>query len=169
MASDSEYASPLAHANAFDNVDSAHEMARMVNLIEPGNMPPMVRLEVVEETWTVPEQEITTPVAIARHWEGDTETPRVITVSAADSFDANDLPLSYHWVIVRGSEDVIQLTPIDERRTEVEIEFSWHDAETIDIGGEDRVSTLAVVAVFVHNDYYYSAPAFVSSSTSDDL
>jgi hypothetical protein len=169
VASDSEYASPLAHANAFEDASNAHEMVRMVNLIEPGNLPPMVQLQVVDETWTLPEREITTPVAIARHWEGDTDTPRVIAVSAADSYDASDLPLSYHWVIVRGSEDVIQLTPLDERWTEVEIEFSWHAEETITIGSEDRVSTLAVVAVFVHNDYYYSAPAFVSSSTSDDL
>jgi len=169
VASDSEYTSPLAHANAFEDAANAHAMVRMVNLIDPGDLPPMVQLEVIEETWSAGEQEITTPVAIARHWEGDTETLRVITVSAAGSFDANELPLSYHWVIVRGDEDAVQLTPLDERWTEVEIEFSWHDAETITIGSEDRVSTLAVVAVFVHNDVYFSAPAFVSSSTSDDL
>ncbi len=169
VATDSEYMSPLAHANAFDNVDNAHEMVRMVNLMQPDNIPPMVELEVIDETWTAGEQEFTTPVAIARHWEGDTETPRAITVSAAGSFDPNDRELSYHWVIVRGDPSLIHLTPLDERWTEVEIEFEWHAEETITIGIEDRVSTLAVVGVFVHNDVYFSAPAFVSSSTSDDL
>jgi len=169
VATDSEYTSPLAHANAFADADNAHEMVRMVNLMQPDRLPPMVQLEVIEETWAAGEQEITTPVAIARHWEGDTETPRVMTVSAADSFDANDLPLSYHWVVVRGDPELIQITPLDERRTEVEIEFQWHAAETISVGGAEIVSTLAVVGVFVHNDVYFSAPAFVASSTSDDL
>ena len=128
-----------------------------------------IALEVIDETWTAPEREFTTPVAIARHWEGDTDTPRAITVSAAGSFDPNDRALSFHWVIIRGDPALIQLTPLDERWTEVEIEFDWHPAETITIGSEERVSTLAAVGVFVHNDVYFSAPAFVTSSTSDDL
>jgi len=169
VATDSEYMSSSAHANAFDDVDNAHEMVRMCNLMQPDRLPPMVQLEVIEETWAAGEQEFTTPVAVARHWEGDEGTPRVMTVSAAGSFDAADLPLSYHWVIVRGDPELIRLTPLDELGTEMEIEFQWHAAETIDIGGTDRISTLAVVGAFVHNDVYFSAPAFVTSSTSDDL
>ena len=124
-------------------------------------------LDVVEESWSAAEQEITTPVAIARHWEGDTSTARRIVVSAEASFDPAGRDLSYHLTVIRGDPAAVRITPQDGPGSIAEIEFDWHDEETLYIEGADRTSTLAVVGVFVHNGVYFSAPAFVTSSTME--
>jgi hypothetical protein len=169
VATDSEYMTGEPHLNAYDNLDNGHQMVRLVNLIRADNVPPLCQLSVVEESWSMPEREITTADSIARHWEGDTDTPRTITVSAENSYDPNDRSLSYHWRVIRGDPEEVTITPLNDVESEVEIEFLWHEAETLMLGDAERISTLAIVAAFVHNDVYFSAPAFVTSSTSDDL
>ena len=162
---DSDYLTGAAHANAYDNFDNAHAMVRMANHMGPDHIPPLAALSVVEETWTATEESFTTPLAIARRWDGDTGTARRIVVNATDSFDPNERPLSYHWFIIRGSEDAIRINSLAPDDSIVEIEFDHHPEETLTIGGAERTSTLAVVALFAHNGAYFSAPAFVTSST----
>jgi hypothetical protein len=165
---DSDYLTGLAHANAFEDNENGHKMVRMANLMEPDTTPPMVQLDVVEETWSDDEVEFTTEVAVARHWKGDETQPRSITVDASDSFDPNGYPLSYHWTVIRGDPEAVRIALLDPEGSTATIELDWHEEEVLMIGSEERISTLAVVGVFVHNGVYFSAPAFVSSSTSDD-
>jgi hypothetical protein len=56
---------------------------------------------------------------------------------------------------------------LGENGERAEIEIDFHSAEQIQIGSEERTSTLVSVAVFAHNGIYFSAPAFISSSTQD--
>ncbi|MBW2457861.1 MAG: hypothetical protein JRI68_25370, partial [Deltaproteobacteria bacterium] len=167
VTTDSEYLTGAAHANAYDNADNAHEMVRMANLMGPGNIPPLAELSVVDETWSQSEESFTTPVAIARRWDGNETTARTIVVDASGSTDPNDRPLSYHWAIIRGSESAIRITSQAPDDSIVEIEFDHHPEETLTIGGAERTSTLAIVACFAHNGAYFSPPAFVSSSTQE--
>ncbi len=162
---DGDYLTGAAHANAYDNVDNAHAMVRMAHHMAPDAIPPVAELSVVEETWTAAEESFTTPVAVARRWEGDTGTARRIVVDGTDSFDPNDRALSYHWVIIRGSAEDIRISSQSPDDSVVEIEFDHHPEETLTIGGAELTSTLAVVALFAHNGAHFSAPAFVTSST----
>ncbi len=169
VASDTEYLSGLAHANAFENASNTYSMVRTANNMSADAIPPMVQLEVVEDTFDAASGEVafTTPVAIARRWRTEPDTPRRITVSAENSFDPNGLPLSFHWRLIRGDPDHVRITPQGENGATAEIEIDFHDAELIQIGSEERLSTLVSVAVFAHNGYYFSAPAFITSSTWD--
>lgn len=171
VSSDAEYLSGLAHPSAFDNVSNNVAMIQLANGIETTNIPPLVQLSVVEETFggshptrynesNRSEQRFTTPNAIARIFYGTEKTKRMV-VSAEGSFDVNSLPLTYHYVVLRGDPSKVRITPLNAAGSRAEIEFDY-DAGRI-VEGTQRLSNLQVVGVFVHNGSYYSAPAFISS------
>jgi|GEM_PF-2767757 len=171
VSSDAEYLSGLAHPTAFDDVPNNVAMIQLANGIGTNNIPPLVQLSVVEETFwgsqsmryndsNRSEQRFTTPNAIARVFYGIEKTKRMV-VSAEGSFDVNSLPLTYQFVVLRGDPNKVRITPLNAAGSRVSIEFDYHTERIAE--GTERLSNLVVVGVFVHNGSYYSAPAFISS------
>jgi hypothetical protein len=165
-----DYFSGLAHPSAY----SAYEigLARMVSLanaITPETIPPMVRLRVLEEDMPregidyfgagLSEQFFDTPSAIGRVWRGKDYT-RTLTVTAEDSADPNDRPLTFHWRLLRGDPDRVRITPLDDGGR-ARIEIDWQDPRPI---SKDSPITSARVdiGVFAHNGVHDSAPAMIS-------
>lgn len=167
--SDTEYLSDLAHANAYEDSSNTYEMVRVASNMAPDEIPPMAQLTVLEDTFDSlsGEAAFTTPVAIARRWRTAPDTPRRIVLSAQDSYDPNGRPLTFHWRLIRGNPEHVRITPQGENGETAEIEIDFHAPEILRIGGQDRLSTLVSVAVFAHNGVYFSAPAFITSSTLD--
>ena len=175
VASEDDYLSGAAHPSAFDDNANRAAMEAMAAGIRVDDVPPMVQLRVVEDGYDgVPgrdffeaeprdsELHYDTPVSIARIFRGREFTKRIV-VSASESFDANQRPLTYHWRVLRGNPDGVRINPRNGDRSEVEILIDYHPETTI--GGSTRLTSLAVVGAFVHNGAYYSAPAFVTSYT----
>ena len=169
VADDAEYLTGAAHPSAYDNASFTMEMIQMANGMTADSLPPMVQLEVIDETYDVvdgkQERWFTLPVSVCRIFRG-TEYTKRITVSAEGSFDLNSRPLTYHWVVLRGDPAHVRINPVDASGAFVEIEIDYHPKAVI--GETTRLSNLVEVGVFVHNGVYYSAPAFVTSYTLDN-
>lgn len=164
------YFSGAAHPAAFDAGEI--NLARMVSLansIEPGDIPPQMRIRVTEEDLGVPgvdyfgdglsEQLFDTPAAIARVWRSRAYT-RALTVTAEDTRDPNGRPLSFHWRLLQGDPDRVRITPLDGGKR-ARIEVDWHDPFRISAG--TPLSTARVdIGVFANNGVHDSAPAMLS-------
>jgi hypothetical protein len=84
-----------------------------------------------------------------------------MVVSAEKTTDPNGRELSFHWVVLRGDADRIEISPMNERGSTVEINIPWHERRPVPHRPDlstDRVD----IGVFVHNGENYSAPAFIS-------
>ena len=173
VTSDGGYLSAKAHPNAFDDSDDALAVAHMANAIIPSDVPPMVQLEVVSDSYDTLQQGecfdadcsqklYDTPVSISRLWRNRRYT-QTMTISARKSYDLNDRPLSYHWVVIRGEPDHVRIQPQNPDKSAVVVDIDYH-SETA-IKGSQRTTNLVVVGAFVHNGAYFSAPAFVTSYT----
>ena len=165
VASDTEYLSGKAHANAFDNVPNDWTMVRWAHLLGPSDVPPVAELSVIEEDWDMQTGEIgfTTPVSIQRKWKGNIQATRHMVVEAAAMGASAGATLSYHWRVLRGNPDavrIIQDAPDDSR---VQIEIDHHTEETVEVDGVPRLTKLVVVGAFVHDGRSLSAPSFVTS------
>lgn len=180
VSSDNEYLSGIAHPNAFNNADVRTEMETMASNINAATIPPMVQIDVVDNQYDLiqgvdnfwffepiiypikKENIHETPVSISHIWHGLEYTKRIV-VSAQNSYDANGLPLTYHWSILRGDSSQITINPLNANESEVEILINYHSETTIP--NSSRYTNLVSIGVFVHNGHYYSAPAFVTSYT----
>lgn len=172
-----DYLTGKAHPTVFDG-SRLHRRAMidLAHAITPGDIPPMVRLAVVEETLDLPGKDYfeggpaqrlaTTPQAIVRvHRTLNREYQ--MTVSAAASSDVNRRPLTYHWAVLRGDADAITIKPLNADGSLVRITVPWHERRPIAPGSE-MASTRVDIGAFVDNGAHYSAPAFISISTLDD-
>ena len=172
---DEVYLSGKAHPTVFEgrwvNVERMIERAHAIDLDE---IPPMVRLTVVEEDLSEPgrghfdnrsEKHADTPGAIARLWRGVAGTRRMV-VSADDSFDVNGRPLTYRWVVLRGEPSAVRIRPTNERGSTVEITLDYPQRRPVGDSGIE--SNRVDIGAFVHNGRYWSAPAFVTWMGFDD-
>src|SRR5262249_53303229 len=114
----------------------------------------------------VNEKLATGPVVIARIWRGKSVQRRII-VSAATSYDLNKKPLTYTWVLLRGDEKLVKITPRNKTGSEAEIVVNYHPRRPVQPGAALE-SNRVDIGVFVHNGSYYSAPAFVTFFTLDN-
>jgi hypothetical protein len=144
-------------------------MVELANAITIDDIPPMVQLTVLNETYGVidgkREQWYTTPVSISRIFRGP-EYTKSIELSAESSFDLNDRPLTFHWTVLRGDPSHVRIVALNAASSRVRIEFDYHPRAVIE--GSERLSNMVEVGVFVHNGAYYSAPGFVTSYTLDN-
>ena len=164
VASDSEYLSGKAHANAYDDYDNALAMVQMAHFLEPAQVPAVAMLTVVEESWDMATEVVfTTPLSIARQWSGDTTRPRRIVVEAAASGASADAVLSYHWRVLRGDPAHVRISELEPDASRVEIEIDHHLEETVEVDGMPRLTKLVVVGAFVHDGAFLSAPSFITS------
>ena len=165
------YLSGAAHPSVFRARDIA--LARMVglaNAIRPGEVPPMVRLQVLEESGAeegtdffgegLSEVLFDTPSAIARVWRSRAGR-RSMVVTAADTRDPNGRDLRFDWVLLRGDPERVRITPLTPEGRYALIEMDWQDPVPAP-GTPDILSPRIDIGIFANNGIHDSAPGFVS-------
>ena len=158
------YLSGLAHPSVFDGRTlNAARAVSLANAILPGDVPPVVALEVLEESRPLPgaaeERLFDTPAAIARVWRSDAGR-REMLVSAEGTRDPAGRALTFDWVLLRGDPDRVRITPL-EGGARARIVLDWQAARPVP-GAEAVLSPRIDIGVFAHNGVHDSAPSFVS-------
>lgn len=177
VAGPGDYLTGKAHPPVFrgDQVD-ALKMVRMAHDIELKNLPPLTMIRIVEEDSAEAGRDYFEPLltealadskcAIARVYRAMAPTRRFV-LSAADSTDLNRLPLTYHWVVLRGDPAKVKIRLRDKDGSSAEIIVPYHERAPI-APGEAMESNRVDIGVFVNNGTYYSPPAFFTSLTLDN-
>ncbi len=166
-----DYLTGKAHPTVFDgNQLDVVKMVKMAQAMGLDALPPLARLRVVEEDQAVPgrdyfdagqgERLFDTPGAIARVVRTVRYRRRMV-VSAEPSRDLNGRPLSYHWSVLRGDAERIEIKPLNEAGSVVELQIPYHARAPI-APGSALESNRVDIGAFVHNGAYFSAPAFVT-------
>jgi hypothetical protein len=165
------YFSGLAHPSVFPaRVINLARMVALANAIEPGNVPPMVLLEVVEEDEAVEgvdyfgsdlsERFFDTPSAIARIWRSSAYS-RSMVVSAAATKDPTGRPQEFTWAVLRGDPERTRIEVLDAAGASARITIDWQNPRPVP--GRPEISSNRVdIGVFANNGVYESAPAFIS-------
>ncbi len=170
MSGDAAYLSGAAHPSVFDGRNiNLPEMIERANRMNSADIPPMVRLSVLEEPDHQPgidifdpasEKLFDTPAAIARIIRS-TDFSHRMRISAAETVDPNGRPLTFHWVVLRGNAAKIEIRPKNVQSSDVELTVPWH--EPASVPGQPTLSSNRVdIGIFAHNGVHYSAPSFVS-------
>jgi len=165
VVTDEDYLEGKAHPSVFDAAQlDPMRMIRMAHEIEPDNLPPRVALRVVKDSQGPAfggETLFDTPQAIARVFR--TVNPsRKMTISAEASSDPQGKPLKFFWKILRGDPEKIEITPLNEQGSVVDLNLLHHPRMPIHPGSEME-SNRVDIGVFVNNGTHFSAPAFVST------
>jgi hypothetical protein len=171
VADPKDYLTGKAHPTVFQGAEvDALKMAQMAHQIKPDELPPMIQLKVIEEDVAAPGRDYfeaagdevlaETSAVIARICRSRSYTRRIV-VSAEDSYDRNNRPLRWHWVVLRGDAPRIRIKPLGAHASRAEIVVPWHDRRPI-AEGSSMESNRVDIGVFVHNGAYYSAPGFVT-------
>jgi len=169
--SDAGYLSGAAHRVAIEGSALALDrIVRMAHALDRDTVPPMVVLRIIEETrmragrdFFMPdggEALMTTPTAIARIVRG-TAHRRMMRVSAGATQDPNGRPLTFHWRVLRGAPERVQIRPHDARGDTVDLIVDWHDPYPVP-GRPDLSSQRVDIGVFADNGATLSAPATIS-------
>ncbi len=171
VANDEDYLSGIAHPTVFEGsqLDTAG-MVEMAHTITKDRLPPLVQLRVVREDRAVlgrdyfagqpSETLFDTPSAVARVARS-TQYFRKMVVSAEPSLDVNGRPLTYHWSVLRGDAERIEINPLNDAGSVVELIVPYHTRRPV-APGSPMQSNRVDIGAFVHNGEYYSAPAFVT-------
>jgi hypothetical protein len=169
LQSPDDYLTGIAHPTVFDgkNLDLV-KMVKAAHDLRLGTVPPVSQLRVVNETFDTAKIQskeeknevlANTPCVISRVMRS-LDYEKTITVSAAKSFDANKLPLTYHWKVLRGDAERIKIIP-SEDGAEATLIIPYHERRPI-YPGSDMESNRVDIGIFVHNGINYSAPSFVT-------
>lgn len=165
-----DYLSGKAHPVVFDgNLLDEERMARLAHEMTVEKIPPVVRLEVRDETALRPgvdlfEQETlrdgklgTTPYACARIFRGS-GFRHEMELSAGRSQDLQGRALQFRWVLLQGDPDRVKVISADDGVT-ARLSVAWHPEQR----GVTGIQTHRVdVGVFAHNGASWSPPAIVS-------
>ncbi len=165
-----EYLTGKAHPTVFrGSMINSEKMVQKAHSIRLDNIPPMIQLKVIRENYTLPgvdyfeadvsEKLADTPAVIARVFRGKGYAKRLV-VSAEESFDINKRPLTYHWVVLRGDSDKINMDIRDDGAV-ADIMVSYHPRHPVS-SGSDMESNRVDIGVFVRNGTWYSAPGFIT-------
>ena len=164
------YFSSDAHPAAYEafNVNLAR-MVSLANSLKASELPAEARIRVVEEDpgtegvdffgEGLSELLFDTPQAVARIWRSSTGR-RSMVLSAEDSRDANDRPLTFHWRLLQGDPKKVRIEPLEGGR-QARVTLDWH--EPFAISEENRQKTSRVdIGLFAGNGVHDSAPAILS-------
>lgn len=174
---DEDYLKPIAHPTVFESSQIDNErMVKMAHAMKLKELPPLVQLKVVSEKQNdhrlhyfdsaSSENLLTTPAAIARLCKS-TEYWREMIVSAEDSKDFHGNALEFHWRVLRGDPERIQIESVDGSPTARRIRVGYQLRRLIATGSAIDSSRVDI-GVFAHNGYHYSAPAFISFQFPDN-
>ena len=170
VTSRADYFSGIANPSVFEgyNINLAR-MVSLANSIRADAIPPQVRIKVLgEDIGTegvdyfgegLSEQLFDTPAAVARVWRSSAGR-RIILLSAEDTTDPNDRPLTFEWHLLQGDPAKVQIEPAKDGRS-AKITLDWHDPFRI---SEDNplTSSRIDIGVFANNGKHDSAPAILS-------
>jgi hypothetical protein len=170
VTSRADYMSGKGNPAVFEAYDI--NLARMVSLansIRADEVPPQVRIRVLSEDLGregvdyfgegLAEQLFDTPAAVARVWRSSAGR-RSITLTAEETRDPNDRPLTFEWRLLQGDPEKVTIEPSEDGR-QARITLDWHDPFRI---AEDNplISSRIDVGVFANNGKHDSAPAILS-------
>ncbi|MWD29569.1 hypothetical protein E0K89_018985 [Aquicoccus sp. SCR17] len=165
------YLSGAAHPAVFDakGINLA-SMVTLANAIAPDEIPPVVQLQVLEETQAregvdyfgegLDERIFDTPSAIARVWRSGAWR-REMTLSAAETVDPNGRELSFDWVLLRGDPARVRIEKLTPDGRYAHVSMEWQAPRPVP-GRPDMISPRVEIGVFADNGAQLSAPAFVS-------
>lgn len=166
-----DYLTGKAHPSVFDSQYlDVEKMVTLAHSLTPDSLPPLVLLKIVEEDQPVVGRDyfdvsprevlLNTPCAIARVVKSSKYERRMV-LSAEGSRDLRQKLLKYHWVVLRGDPQRIEIKPQGERGETAEIKVGYHERQPVT--PDDKLESNRVdIGVFAHNGDHYSAPAFVS-------
>jgi hypothetical protein len=166
-----DYLSSAGHPVVFDatRLRPGH-MVELAASLGPEEIPPIVRLTVVEEDFAaegglarLDERLFDTPSAIARIWRGF-EYEREMILSAEETADPNGRPLTFIWRLLQGDSEKVLIEPLDPEGRRARITIAWHDGFSTASGSLSRETSRVDIGVFASNGVADSAPAFVSVS-----
>ena len=166
---DDDYLRPDAHLAIFPGdrlqpermVERAHAMAAdalppLVVLRATGQPPLRLGIDYFDDP-SRSEVLLDTPDAIARVMRSVHQQRWTLAVSAADSRDAQQRPLRFRWVVLRGEATVV--VSDDGRLATITVPWQGRHPVTPDNGQQTaRIDILCVA----HNGAQWSAPAYVS-------
>jgi hypothetical protein len=172
-----DYLTGKAHPTVFDG--DKLDLVRMVNLAHDltlDSLPPLVQIKLVEEDkpvvgvdyFDVAQREniFDTPCAIARVMKS-MKRDRHFVLSAKDSRDLKEKHLRYHFVVLRGDPERIQIRLSADEGDVADIVVKHHERRPV-LPGANIDSNRVDIGVFVQNDKHYSAPAFLSLTYLDN-
>lgn len=167
-----DYLSGVAHPAVFDGKQlGAGRMVEQAANLRPEDVPPMVRLQVVEEDFSqaaglgqLDERLLDSPAAIGRLWR-DFAWQHEMVVTTDGTSVPNGRPLTYEWRLLRGDPDRVRIEPQGDDGSTARIRVSWHDPWTEAAalkGGKERRVSRVDIGVFANNGAQDSAPSFIS-------
>jgi len=171
VAQPKDYLTGKAHPTVFDGKQlDVVKMVTMAQKIKADALPPFAALKVVEEDEPMVgrdyfdiaarEKLLTTPCAIGRIVKSSKYMRRMV-ISAEASKDITEKPLTYHWKVLRGDADRIQIKKLNKAGSVVELLVPYHERGPVTPGSKME-SNRVDIGAFVHNGVHYSAPAFIS-------
>ncbi len=163
-----DYLSPAAHPAAIPRARlRPGVMMSAAQALTPDTLPPLVRLNVLEEGFTDAaglsgrsERLFDTPAAVARLWR-DFAGRREMVVSTEATRDPNGRELKIHWVLLSGDPDRVRIEPLDPAGRRARITVDWHDAP-FRSGADDRRRSRVEIAAIAWNGAQFSAPSFIT-------
>jgi len=170
VTSNQDYLTGKAHPTVFDGKQlNPPAMARTAQAMQADSLPPLVTLNVVKENEgklgvdyfdAQPREKLfDTPCAIARVVKSSEYERRMIV--SADGIDLNNKPLEFHWVVLRGDGERIDIRRLDNSGSIAEIVVPYHRRRPVS-PGSNLESNRVDIGVFVSNGDYYSPPSFIS-------
>lgn len=166
-----DYLTGLAHPPVFEGswVDEL-KMVEAAHAIQAGDIPPMVKIKALEEDKAVAgvdyfeddetEKHADTPYVISRFFRGSAQTRRMV-VSAEESHDLNQRPLTFHWSVLRGDASRIKINYLNDAHSKAELIVPFHARRTDE--HDSKIETNRIdIGIFANNGAHYSAPAFVT-------
>lgn len=164
---DGDYLSGKAHPPVFEGKNIREKkMIEKAHSMTLEKIPPIVNLKEIEVTDGSPafktseeESLANTPSVIAKVYRGN-EPKKKIVVSAEDSTDLFARPLKYHWIVLHGDKDNIEIDTKDEGKT-AEIIFPYQHPFVVD-NKTGLKSSRIDIGVFADNGITLSAPAFIT-------
>ena len=164
-----DYLTGRAHPTVFNsNLLDVEKMVRLAHKIKPGEEPPLVQLQVVEEDQPIAGRDFfhsrnetlfDTPCAIARV-RRSTKYWRRMVVSAEQSLDINQRPLRFRWLVLRGDRSRVKIKRLNDNGSRVELQIAYHERRRIQPLA-NIASNRVDIGVIVDNGIFFSAPAFV--------
>jgi hypothetical protein len=132
------------------------KLVRTANALTLADVPPLVQMQVMNETFGADERYFDTPGAIARHMVPG--TTRKITVSALKSFDYDGKTTDhvFEWRILEGDPSRVKIAVNQANPAEAIIEFTAGDhTERMDVGvfvkktGSGHLSVPGIISSYV--------------------
>jgi hypothetical protein len=178
------YLNGVSHPTAFngkgidgDGLDY-DGMVRMAQLMPLGHVPPLVQLQVLEESQPQPgvdyfaapdrtQRFFDTPSAISRVFRSVRDQRMTLRVSAEQTADPNKRDLKFYWVVLRGPAEEVTIERVNDSGSVVDLSVPWIEPRPVR-PGSDLTSPRVDVGVVAHNGAYFSAPAFVSVFCLDE-